>query len=170
MGLVHIYCGDGKGKTTASIGLSIRSAGSGMKVLFVQFFKNGNSNEIALLKKIDHITCLHSPKTFGRFVNMNDKQKKEAEESYRDLFQEAIERSAEFDMIVFDELISAYNYNMIDKNLVCEFIKENRKLEIVLTGRNPEIELLNLADYVSEIKKIKHPYDKGEKARKGIEF
>lgn len=170
MGFVHIYCGDGKGKTTASIGLSIRASGSGMKVLFVQFFKNGNSSEIKNLNLIPNITCLHASDSYGRYVNMSDTQKTEAEKSYTQLLTEAIECSPMFDMVIFDEIISTYSHNMIDKEQLLDFIKSNKDLEIVMTGRNPSEELMRVADYISHIAKVKHPYDKGEKARKGIEF
>jgi cob(I)alamin adenosyltransferase len=171
MGLVHIYCGDGKGKTTACVGLSVRAAGSGMKVLFVQFFKNGNSSEIKVLKSIDNIECLHAEKPCGRFSNMSDEQKMQAKDDFENLLNTAIEKSKDVDMVVFDEAISTYNYNMIDKQQFIDFIKNHRQhLEIVLSGRDPSDELLSIADYVSEIRKIKHPFDEGMKARKGIEF
>lgn len=170
MGYIHIYCGDGKGKTTASIGLGIRAVGSGMKVLFVQFFKNKNSSEISILQGIEKITTLHSEQSFGLYMNMNEEQKTQAKCCYSTLLTEAICESINYDMVILDEVISAYTYQMIDQEILCEFLKQNEQLEIILTGRNPEKELVELADYVSEINKMKHPYDKGTKARKGIEF
>ena len=78
MGLVHIYCGDGKGKTTAATGLAVRMLGKGGKVLFVQFVKNGNSSEIKLLKSLDNLDYLNSEKYFGRFSRLTDEIKAEA--------------------------------------------------------------------------------------------
>ena len=170
MGYLHIYCGDGKGKTTASIGLAIRAVGSGMKVLFVQFFKNKHSSEISVLESIDHITCLHAEQSFGLYKNMNPQQKMEAKKCYEALLTEAISKSLNYDMIILDEIISAYSYEMVNQQELTSFLTKNHHLEIILTGRNPENELVELADYVSEIHKVKHPYDKGKQARKGIEF
>lgn len=169
MNLTHIYCGNGKGKTTAAIGLTIRAVGSGMKVLFVQFFKNSHSSEIKILKNISNIDYMSPSKVFGRYKNMNDEQREETKTIYNNLLMEVIEKSKNYDMIILDEVISTYNYEMIDKIVLLDWVK-NKSCEIVLTGRNPADELIEIADYVSEVKKIKHPYEKGIHARKGIEF
>lgn len=167
--MVHIYCGDGKGKTTASAGLTVRALGSGKKVLFVQFFKNGTSSEVKMLKTLNNLEYMCSERTFGRFANMNEDDKAVAFNYFNKLFNNAVEKSANFDMVVFDEIISTYNLKFLDKKNLLKFCK-NSSAEIVLTGRNPEKELVEIADYVSEIKKIKHPYDNGITAREGIEF
>ena len=170
-GLIHIYCGNGKGKTTAATGLAVRAAGFGKKVVFCQFFKNGSSNEIKSLEKLDNITLLHCKKSHKLFSKMNEKEKEEAKKDYKILFDEAISKSAEADLIVLDEAVSSCNYGMIDEEKLIDFlINKPKNLEVVLTGRNPSEKLLSYADYVTEMKKIKHPYDKGTAARKGIEF
>jgi len=168
--LIHIYCGDGKGKTTASIGLSVRAAGSGMKVLFVQFFKSGNSSEIKIINTIDSVDYMSPEKVFGRFKNMDDQQREETKLIYTNLLREVIGKADGYDMVVLDEIISTYNYQMIDKAILLDWLKKDNNFEIVMTGRNPSDELIELADYVSEVKKIKHPYENGIKARRGIEF
>ncbi len=171
MGLIHIYCGNGKGKSTASAGLALRALGTGMKVLYCQFFKNGSSGEIKALKSFDSFTYIKSEKDFPRFVNMTAEQKLGAKKYYTDLFIKVSEMTADFDMIVFDEIMSTYNHNFLDKDIVPTKIKEmSASCEIVLTGRNPAEELCEIADYISKVCKVKHPFDNGVKARKGIEF
>ncbi len=171
MGLVHIYCGEGKGKTTASVGLAVRAAGSGMKVVFTQFFKTGISSEIKSMENINNITCVVMEGSFGRIARMTEEQKNMAKTAFTEHFDKVAAMAKDYDMVVFDELNSAVNHGMVDLEKVICFIKSNREnKEIILTGRNPKPELTELADYVSEIKKIKHPFDNGIKARKGIEF
>ncbi len=171
MGLLHIYCGDGKGKTTASIGLAVRAAGNNMKVLFVQFFKDGTSCEFNSLKNIPQITCMHAPKCFGLFKNMSEEEKKESKLMYSSMLESAFENYEKYDLIVLDESISACNHKMIDEDRLLALIhKAIGTTEIVLTGRKPSEKLIEAADYVSEVHKIKHPFDTGITARVGIEF
>ncbi|MFI3207260.1 MAG: cob(I)yrinic acid a,c-diamide adenosyltransferase [Clostridia bacterium] len=167
--MVHIYCGDGKGKTTACTGLAVRAIGSGKKVLFVQFFKNGESSEVKVLKSLENLTYMKANKKLGRFANMSEDDKKVAFSFFNELLINAIDSADNFDMIVFDEIISTYNLGFIDKKVILDFCKNTEK-EVVLSGRNPADELAEIADYVSEIKKIKHPFDSGVTARLGIEF
>lgn len=171
-GCLHIYCGDGKGKTTASVGLAVRAAGNGMKVLFCQCMKDGTSSEVGMLKKLGITYCCCTER-FGFFWNMTDEKKKAAAEAYTRLFQEVTKKAAEegYDLLVIDEFMSAYNHGLIDQRAALDFlINRPKKLEVVLTGREPGEELLKLADYVTEMKKIKHPFDQGIPARKGIEL
>ncbi len=171
--MVHIYCGDGKGKTTAAAGLAVRMAGSGKSVLFVQFFKSDKSSEINILKSIDNIKTLHLGKNYGRYKNMSEEIKYQAKVEYTELLKKAMEITLieKFDMLVLDEVISAYNYEFVERKELKNFLEKYReKLEIVMTGRNPAEELIEVSDYVSKIEKLKHPFDKGIKARKGIEF
>ncbi|MBD7912995.1 MULTISPECIES: cob(I)yrinic acid a,c-diamide adenosyltransferase [Clostridium] len=172
-GLVHIYCGEGKGKTTTSIGLSVRAAGNGMKVIFTQFLKNNDSSELKILNSIENIDLIPCEESFGFFFNMTDEQKVEAKKVYSSLLTSVLKKSkeADYDMLVLDEIMAAYNYNLVDRDELIEFLKNKpEKLEVVMTGRNPDEKLIELADYVSNIQKIKHPYDKGIFARKGIEM
>lgn len=169
--MIHIYCGDGKGKTTAAIGLAVRAVGSGKKVLFVQFFKNGVSSEIKALKKFDNITVLYEPKYFGRVSNMTVSEMQESKTAYMKLFTASIQQAKEngADLVVFDEIISAYNHSFIKREDLQCFLDE-AEMEVVMTGRNPAKEICERADYITEMKKIKHPFDNGIMARIGIEF
>lgn len=170
---IHIYTGDGKGKTSASVGLAVRHAGQGGKVLFGQFLKNGNSGELEGLKHIPGITLFPCTEQFGFSFMMNDEQKKEAVSCYSAYLQEVLEKavSGGYSLLILDEAIAAYNLHFYDTQMLLDFL-ENRPdtLEVVLTGRDPADELMELADYVSEIRKIKHPFDAGLPARKGIEW
>ena len=170
MNYIHIYCGDGKGKTTAAIGLSVRAAGSGMKVLFSQFFKSGTSSEVKTLKSIGSIDYICMDRSFGRYRTMNEAQIAEASKYINKLLDDILTMSDKYDMIVFDEIISTYRYGLIDKEKFLPFLTTDKNKEIILTGREPADELVELADYVSEVKKIKHPYDNGIASREGIEY
>ena len=168
--MIHLYCGDGKGKTTAACGLAVRAAGSGMRVLFVQFFKSGKSSEVTALEKLGIITA-HPGVHYGRYKTLDDGKKAEVQNSYGELMHDVIAHAAEYDLIVLDEAVSTYGYAMIDRKQLMEFLRqEGSRREIVLTGRDPLPELTDAADYVTEMKKVKHPFDGGIAARKGIEY
>lgn len=170
-GLIHIYCGDGKGKTTAAAGLSVRALGAGKKVLFAQFLKEGTSSEIGVLKGLG--ISIYSLSTHrGFYKKQSDEERKMTVKESRELFQNVINNSKNgIQLLVLDEIISACNYGIIDEISLADFLKNKpEELEVVMTGRNPSQNLLDTADYVTEMKKIKHPYDKGIKARYGIEF
>ena len=172
-GLIHIYCGDGKGKTTAATGLAIRGAGHLMRVIFVQFMKDGTSNELKILNDIDNIDTMVCKEHLGFSWNMTEETKKKAEEVYTKLFESAIEEAVkkDADMIIFDEIMSAISNKFVSEEKVLTFLNNKpEKLEVVMTGRNPSKELIDKADYVSEVKKIKHPFDNGVGSRIGIEY
>lgn len=171
-GLIHIYEGDGKGKTTAAIGLSIRCAGSGEKVLFTQFLKNDESSEVKTFRLIDNIECVHCKTDFGFYTFMSEETKEKAREAYSNMLILVIDKvqHGDYRMLVLDELITADGFKLIDHAVLMNFLRNKpEQLEVVMTGRDPAEELAMLADYVSYIKKIKHPYDKGIQARRGIE-
>lgn len=172
-GLIHIYYGDGKGKTSMAIGQSIRSAGAGAKVLFVRFLKNNSSSELNILKQIPSIEINEIEKDFGFFFNMNEIQKKEAVSYYTHMFLQTIEKikTNSYDLLVLDEINVATNLSLINEKLVSDFLTEKpENLEVILTGRDPSETLIDLSDYASKICKIKHPFDQGIQARQGIEF
>lgn len=170
-GLIHIYCGDGKGKTTAATGLAVRAAGAGKKVVFTQFFKNGSSSEIKVLQSVDNIHIMHCETVRGFWKRMTDEQKARASEDYTRLLSDVIGIAANADLLILDEILSACNHGTVAESAVTDFLRNKpEKLEVVLTGRNPSQSLLEMADYVTEMRKVKHPYDCGIAARKGIEF
>ena len=172
-GLIHIYCGENKGKTTASVGLSVRAAGAGNQVLFTQFLKRGDSSELGALRLIPGIRTLVCEKPYGFIWTMDDEEKARARADFSALFEEAARTAAEerYGLLVLDEILGAIACGMVPEDSVVRFLKQKpESLEVVLTGRDPSPALLELADYVTEMKKIKHPFDRGIPARKGIEF
>ncbi|MCC8163633.1 MAG: cob(I)yrinic acid a,c-diamide adenosyltransferase [Lachnospiraceae bacterium] len=171
-GCLQIYCGDGKGKTTASVGLAVRAAGTGLKVLFCQVMKDGSSGEVKMLQQLG-VTYRCCTEHFGFYWNMNEEQKRAAAKAYTAIFLEAAQkaRDEEYDLLIVDEFMSAYNHGLIDQKEALHFLMNRPEhLEIVLTGRDPGEELVELADYVTEMRKVKHPFKKGIPARRGIEM
>lgn len=173
MGLNHIYCGNGKGKTTAALGLAIRGAGHGMKVCIFQFLKSSDTSELKPLEKTDGISVIRSTENFGFTFQMSDEEKQRVSRIHNEMLlkAKALTETKGADMLIFDELLDAYNLNLLDRNLADEIcLRHYDTIEIIITGRDSENKFLASADYVSEIKAIKHPYEKGITARPGIEY
>jgi len=167
--MIQIYFGTGKGKTTASIGQAIRGIGAGMKVAFIQFLKPENSSELKVLRKIDNLdvyTINKSDKFLWEMENL-DEVKKEIKEGMK-LLEKILDKK-KYDMLILDEIL-----HLVENNLIAEkellILIENKNIEIILTGKKSGEELNKKADIVTEMKKIKHCYDKGKKPKKGIEF
>ncbi|MBI5233833.1 MAG: cob(I)yrinic acid a,c-diamide adenosyltransferase [Deltaproteobacteria bacterium] len=175
-GLIHIYTGEGKGKTTAALGLSVRAAGQGLSVLFVQFFKEDGAiqGKRALLKTaLPNIEIIRSNSRHPIFCNGETMDSEKLKDSIRRTFETVIKKVREdtIDILVLDEIMSAINGGWIGIDELIRFLDERPlHLEVVLTGRSAPVELVRIADYVTEMLKIKHPFDYGIKARKGIEF
>lgn len=171
-GLIHIYCGNGKGKTTACLGLTIRCAGHGNKVLFVQFLKSRSTGELNSLELLPNIEVLRGKETKKFTFQMTAEEKQEVLREHEQLFTRIKTKlnQENVQLLVLDEIIGACNTGVFDENQLLDFLKTKPQgLEVVLSGRDPSPELLKLADYVSEICKRKHPFDKGVPARTGIE-
>lgn len=174
LGLIHIYCGEGKGKTTAAIGLGIRAVGNGLNVVMCQFLKSEISGEINILKNIRNFKVITNQKKFPFSWLLTDEDKAELKQIHNNIFNKAIGvcKEGKCDLLILDEIISTYNYDLIDKDMVIDFLKNKpENIEIVLTGRKPEIQFIKMSDYITDMSKIKHPYqDKNIKARYGIEL
>jgi cob(I)alamin adenosyltransferase len=172
-GLVHIYTGNGKGKTTAAVGLGVRAYGRGFRVLMVQFLKGAETGELIALKKFEPEFILKRGKPINKFTwEMDEVERTEAEKAMSELFKNAVEasRDSNLKMLILDEVMASITTGFVDLQEVVAFIKNKpEKLEVVLTGRNAPKELVELADYVSEINPVKHPMEKGITARIGIE-
>lgn len=172
-GLIHIYEGDGKGKTSAGVGLAVRCAGSGQKVLYTQFLKDDASSELKVLEQIEGITLVRCTESFGFFFRMTPEEKERARQFYSEHFRKVAKLAAEggYRLLVMDEMMAAYNLELVEQQEVLEFLAHKpEELEVVMTGRDPAPELVELADYISRIEKVKHPFDKGIPARLGIEM
>lgn len=172
-GCVHIYCGDGKGKTTASIGLAVRAAGCGKKVLITRFLKTDHSGEVDALASIPEITVTPCEKSFGFFAKMTPEQKSEAGAYYEELLKNTLNRAVkdDYEVVVLDEIMAVCNFGLVREQDVLDFLScRPPEMEVILTGRDPSVLFKEKADYISEIRKIKHPYDRGLVARRGIEY
>lgn len=171
-GLIHIYYGNGKGKTTTGMGLSIRAAGYGYKVLIYQFMKNNRSSERNILNKIDKITILDGLEEEKFSFRLSEEERKERIQFYKEQFQMVTAKAVEekYDVLFMDEIIYTIKAGLLEEEMVINFLKGKPFwLEVILTGNDPSKEISSVADYISEICKRKHPYDKGEPARYGIE-
>ncbi len=171
--LTHIYTGDGKGKTTAALGLALRFSGYGENVIIVQFGKGSYTGELTSLAKIPNIKVLRNSRDYGFWHSMSDLDKmKLCDENNANLNTALLfVRSGVCALLVLDEIISAYENGAVDREIVDALLnKKPSQTELVLTGRAAPQSFIDRADYVSEIKNIRHPYDQGIIAREGIEY
>ncbi|MFW6034678.1 MAG: cob(I)yrinic acid a,c-diamide adenosyltransferase [Halothermotrichaceae bacterium] len=171
-GLVHIYTGDGKGKTTAAVGLAVRAAGHNFQVYFLQFMKGmiTGEKEISKLSQINFRRANQSEKFY---YQMNNNEKKKVQEEIKRIWDKVIDLSRDsiYNIIILDELMSVINNELLSVNKVIELIKnKDYQKELIMTGRKAPEKIIKYADYVTEMKSIKHPYQQGITARKGIEF
>ena len=196
-GLVHVYTGAGKGKTTSSLGLALRAVGHNLKVCMIQFMKSGDTGELFAVEKyipnVKIIQCGREAldenqlKIFGFeqtkekqhdnkltedevYVFLPDEEEKEACRRGLELARRVV-MSGTVDLVILDEVNCALDKKLIEIKDVIDLMKHKPKhVELVLTGRGAPQDIIEAADYVSEIKRVKHPYDKGILARKGIEY
>lgn len=171
-GLIFVFTGDGKGKTSAAFGMALRAAGNGMQVLILQFM-NGLP-AIGEIKALDKIILPITIKRFGRpgFVQNRVCEALDLHIAHQGLeaLREAIASQA-YDLIILDEIIVTVDFGLLKTEEVIKAIeKRPPELHLVLTGRKADDALLEIADLVTEMKEIKHPYHQGIKAQKGIEF
>lgn len=170
-GLLVIYTGNGKGKTTAALGLSFRALGQRLKVCFIQFIKGSwEYGELVAGKRYSDLLEIH---VLGRGFTWKSNDLHKDIEAARQAWEFAKEtiRSAKFQMVVLDELTYLMTYKMVEESVVVDFLSTRPKdLHIVVTGRDAPASIMDIADLVVEVKSIKHHYDSGIKAQKGIEF
>ena len=169
-GYIQVYTGNGKGKTTAAIGLALRAAGAGKKVYFAQFVKGKTYSEIKAIRKyLPDITI----KQFGRGCFIVKTPTSEDIEAARNGLNAVagIVESGKYDLVVLDEATIAIYYKLFSvSELIGVLLKKPEETEVVITGRYAPEELIELADLVTEMKEVKHYYTKGVQARKGIEY
>ena len=170
-GLVQVYTGDGKGKTTAAVGLAIRAIGRGLKVFIIQFIKGGfDYGELHVLERLPNVEV----RAFGRghFISPDGPSQEDLEEARKamELAREVV-KSGEYDIVILDEVNVALYFGLVDLEDILELIREKPDhVELVLTGRKAPRELLEAADLVTEMREVKHPYRRGVPPRPGIEF
>ncbi len=172
-GLIHVYTGEGKGKTTSAVGLCVRALGHNKKVCYVYFHKNPEKygyTEINNLGKLGaKIYGFAKGHPFCDKEMKKNELKRQVEEGLKTIKQ--IINKELFDLVILDEILISVRDGFISEKLLVEFIKNKpENLELVLTGRGATENICKIADYVSHITKIKHPYDKKIKSREGIEY
>ncbi len=170
--LLHIYTGDGKGKTTAAMGLAARMLGHGRKVLVAQFMKQPNSGELISLKRLGAVVVETSPMQGFTYQMDEDALRRTKERQTADIERIAAAIAEhQPDLVVLDELAVALAYSLVPKDAALSMVRDAlNTCEVVITGRGASEELRNMANYVSRIEPEKHPYDEGIQARKGIEW
>jgi len=171
-GLIIVHTGHGKGKTTAALGTAFRAAGQGLKIIIIQFIKGSwKYGELEAAKKFDNITITPMGKGFIKLGASEPEPAdcKLAEQTWA-ACEEAIV-SGDFDLVVCDEVNYALSYKLLPvQRVIATLAKKPSHVHVILTGRDAPAEIIELADLVTEMKEIKHPYKKGISAQRGIEF
>ena len=174
-GLIIVHTGNGKGKTTAALGLAVRAWGDGLRVLILQFIKGSwKYGELEALRILGETNGRLEVRRGGRGFSQRDTEdkaehRKAAQEAWREALEEIT--ASRWDLIVLDEINYAIKFGLVEIEQVMDLLdKKPPELHMVLTGRDARPELIERADLVTEMKLIKHPYQKGIKAQKGIEF
>ena len=169
--MLHIYYGNGKGKTTCAVGAAVRAAGNGFKVLFVQLFKTEQSGERTILKQINGLDLTPCPEKLKFTFQLSDEELLIEKEKYNQLLGKISERSPDYDMIVIDEFFTLTDCGFFDSEYLLSYITSiSNEKELVLTGHDVDSRFIDLADYATCFDCKKHPYNAGVKPRRGIEF
>ena len=170
--MIHLYCGDGKGKTTAAMGLALRALGRDRRVVICQFLKSGDSGERLALERFERAVILPVPEQLKFVFQMDEEEKAQTRQEMTDLFDRAAQlvRDGRCDLLVLDEVCAALTTGMLDLDRVTALLDEAGETEIVLTGRDPAEGLRKRADYITEMAACRHPFAQGKPARLGIEW
>lgn len=190
--MIHLYTGDGKGKTTAAIGLAVRAAGNGMNVIFSQFMKGNDTGELHALEQLPQVRILRSDTDFGFYSTQTDEQKAALTAIHNQILDELMTaaQTGQAQMLILDEITYPVRWNLLDTEklralLTCAgghtaaAVTQQKILpnyprdflpELVLTGRSPADFLMDAADYITEMRAVRHPFAKGVTARRGVEF
>ena len=164
----HIYHGDGKGKTTAAVGLCARACCYGNRILFCSFLKNDTAGEMKSLKKLGIATEAVAGRDFT--WNLTESEMSQLRIKITDFFISLESKANDFNMIILDEVLDAVDLSLLPENLLIDFLDSHPDIEIVMTGRNPSASVIALSDYVTEMKMQKHPFNDKVSAREGIEM
>lgn len=170
--MIELYTGDGKGKTTAATGLALRAAGSGLRVVFSQFMKGNDTGEIPVLNTIPRVTVLRSQKRFGFYATLTEAEKEELHNIHDGILERILDlvEQGSCDVVILDEITYPAACKLISIEKLQRLLTFGQKVELVLTGRDPADFMVECADYITEMNAVRHPYEKGVAARKGIEY
>lgn len=193
--MIHLYTGNGKGKTTAAIGQSVRAAGRDFDIIFAQFMKGNDTGELHVLEKIPSVTILRSDKNFGFYSQMSEADKAELTEIHNRILNQILKAVEEggCDLVVLDEITYPVKWGLLDEQKLDRLLAlagergpaegplnyvgagkalagQSRMVEIVMTGRDAAEFLWEKADYITDMQALRHPYEKGVTARRGIEY
>lgn len=167
-GCMHLYWGEGKGKTTAAMGLALRALGRGRRVVILQFLKGSDTGEVPLLRQLG-AQVLRCPAGQKFVFQMNEEEKAECRRLHTENLRQAL--AMEADLLVLDEACAACSLDMVDQQLLRQGVLERPEgQEVVLTGRDPADWMLQAADYSTEMRCHRHPYQQGLAARLGVEY
>lgn len=173
-GLVQVYCGKGKGKTTSAIGLGIRAIGNELKVIMIQFLKHSDTGECKTLKLLEpkfKVFHFEKPRGFTWKLTPEERQEQKAEIQNVINFARKVLDTEECDVLILDEILGAVQAGFVEEEEICNMIDNKPEgIELVLTGRVLPESIADRSDYISKIESIKHPMDHGVVARKGIEY
>lgn len=169
--MLQIYYGDGKGKTTAAFGLALRAAGRGRRVVIAQFLKSEDSGERRSMETVPHVLLLPLPEQLPFVRNMTTVERAEYEEYAGRLLDDTAMLAVKNSVLILDEVLGAIETDILPAGEIDDFLaKLPENCEVVLTGRHAPKELLEKADYITEFRAVRHPFEKGIAAREGIEF
>ncbi len=173
-GYIQIYTGNGKGKTTAALGQAFRAAGSGLNIIMVQFLKGRETGELESAKRLsENLRIIRIGETKKFFNEMSIEEIEQLKEKIAEEIKKVIEilEKKQTDILILDEIFGAITNQLISRDVLHSMLdKKPEEMEIILTGRAAELEFIERADLVTEMKEIKHYYQKGVKIRKGIEW
>ena len=173
-GLIQVYTGDGKGKTTAALGQALRAVGAGYRVYMVQFLKGGISGELEAAKRLEpDFKIFRFEKERGFFWTLDDQEKEELKTEVKRAFEFIAEvvREASCDILILDEIMGILHNGLLAEHDICMLLEQKPdKMEIILTGRNVPDRIKEMAHLVTEMKLIKHPFEQGIGSREGIEW
>ncbi len=170
-GKIHVYYGEGKGKTTAAVGQTVRAAGAGLRVLVFQFLKDNSSSERMVLEKLPGVTCIPGRDKVKFYSQMSEAERLDIKNYNKIMLDEIIKLCDSFDILFLDEVLCAISLDALDEDRLLGFLKAKpKRLEVILTGHEVSGKVLEIASYATEMKKRKHPFDAGFGARAGIEY
>lgn len=167
---VQIYTGEGKGKTTAAVGLAVRAAGQGLSVKFVQFLKGRETGELSILSGLPNVECLRAASSSQFFHQLSDDEKAALREDAQRALTIVEGWLSSADLLILDEAMAALSCGIVTLDEVMGIIDKRGSTELVLTGRNVPKQIVQRADLVTEMRAVKHCYDAGLRARRGIEY